>query len=146
MKTSILSVCALALVAVGCATAPPLQTRSGRPEVTIHNRSVAKVRAAVTNHFVDTGWAPARSEGMQLIFERKGSAGQDFLMGLMTNNPQSINRITITLIENGSDVRVVGNISAIGANAFGAAQVVELTGKGYSQLQAELQAIKTAAE
>jgi hypothetical protein len=83
---------------------------------------------------------------MQLVFERKGTTGQDFLMGLMTDNPQSTNRITITLIENGSDVRVIGSIAVVGSSNFGRTQAVELTAKGYPQLQAELEAIKSATE
>ena len=146
MKLHTLLLLALALTLVGCASEPPLQTRSGRPEVTIHNRSLAQVRAAATNHFVDKGWGAVKTEGTQLVFERQGGATESFLMGLMTDNPQSTNRITVTLIENGSDVRVVAGIAAIGANTFGRAQVVELSGKGYQQVQAELQAIKSRVE
>ncbi len=140
------SALALLFALSGCATAPPLQTASGRPEVTVHGKTASQVRNAALNHFVDRGWAPVRSEGSQLVFEKEGSTGQALVMGLMTDNPQSTNRITITLVENGSDVRVVGAIAAVGANNFGRAQVVELQGKGYQQLQAELQGVKARAE
>jgi hypothetical protein len=140
------AICAFVVVLTGCATAPALQTRSGRPEVTVHDRTVQQVRTAVMNHFVDRGWSPVQTEGTQLVFEHEGSAGQSFLMGLMTDNPQSKNRLAITLIENGPDVRLLGGIAVVGANNFGRAQVVELSGKGYQQLQGELQRIKAQVE
>ncbi len=130
----------------GCATAPPLQTKSGRPEVTIHNRTAVRVKSVVVNYFVDQGWSVAREEGTQLIFEHQGTAGESLLMGMLTDNPQSTNRITITLIENGSDVRVVGGIAAVGSNNFNRQQAVELTGKGYPSLQSSLEQIKSKAE
>src|SRR5437667_1523087 len=105
------------LLLVSCATAP-LKTTSGRPEVVIRGRTIAKVRAAAVNFFVDSGWAPVQTEGSQLVFEREGSTTQSFLMGMMTNNPQSKNRITLTLVENGENVRVVAGATVIGQNAF----------------------------
>lgn len=146
MKMRSLVILTVAFAVSGCATAPPLHTASGRPEVTLHGRTISQARTAVLNHFVNQGWAPVRTDGSQLIFEQQGSTGQNFLMGLMTDNPQSVNRITITLIDNGSDVRVVGAVAAVGANNFGRAQVVELTAKGYPQLQAELESIKVQAK
>jgi hypothetical protein len=134
------------LLLAGCATAPALHTASGRPEVTLHGRTIQQVRTTVINHFVNQGWAPVQTEGNQLVFEREGSHGQKLVMGLMTNNPQATNRITITLIDDGSDVRVVGAVAAVGANNFGGAKVVELTGKGYSELQGELESIKAQTE
>lgn len=67
-------------------------------------------------------------------------------MGLMTNEPNSRNQITLTLVENGQDVRVIGGVAAIGANTFGRQTVVELQGKGYQQLQQALETIKGEAE
>jgi hypothetical protein len=130
---------------LGCA-ATPLKTASGRPEVTIRARTIAQVRATAVNFFVDNGWAPVQTAGSQLVFEREGSAGQSFLMGMMTNNPQSKNRITLTLVENGENVRVVAGVAVIGQNTFGAQQTVELHGKGYQQLQAALETLKMKAE
>ena len=129
-----------------CATTAPLKTASGRPEVTIHNRSLAQVRAAAINFFVDDGWAPTRAEGVQLVFQKQGSTTQAVLMGLMTNNPQATNQVVLTLIENGRHVRVVAGLSVIGQNTFGAQQSVELQGKGYQQLQAALEMLKNRAE
>jgi hypothetical protein len=130
---------------IGCAT-EPMHTTSGRPEVTIHDASLAQVRNATVNHFVDLGWAPVNAEGNQLIFEHEGSFGESFAMGLLTDNPQSKNRVIITLVPNGSDVRVVGGVAALGQTNFGRQEAVELRGKGYQQLQAQLEAIKTRAE
>lgn len=90
------------------ASTAPLNTVSGRPEVTIRGRTVAQIRSAAINHFADIGWAPVRTEGSQLVFEHEGSTGESFMMGLLTNNPQSTNRITLTLVENGQAVRVLG--------------------------------------
>lgn len=139
----ILAVC---LALSGCATAPPLNTASGRPEVTVHGRTAAQVRSAATNHFVDYGWTPVKTDGNQLVFEHEGSAGQALLMGLMTDNPQATNRVTLTLIENGSDIRLVGGVAVVGASNFGRSQVVELKGKSLRQMQGALESIKTRAE
>ena len=76
------------LMTAGCAT-PTLKTASGRPEVTVRGRTAAQVRTTVVNYFVDGGWAPVKSDGSQLIFEKEGSAGQALLMGMLTNEPQA---------------------------------------------------------
>jgi len=131
--------------ATGCAT-QRLNTASGRPEVTVHGTSAGVVRTATVNYFVDRGFAPVKTDENQLVFQQEGSAGQKLLMGLLTNEPQSITRVTITLVENGQDLRVVGGIAAVGQNTFGRQQEVELTGKGYPQLQQALEAIKAKAE
>jgi hypothetical protein len=130
---------------VGCAT-QPLNTTSGRPEVTIHNTSAAKVRSIAVNHFVDLGWEPVNAEGNQLVFEHEGSLGQSFAMGLLTDNPQSKQRITITIIQNGSDLRLIAGVAILGQTNFGRQQVVELRGKGYQQVQSILEHIKQRAE
>ena len=68
-------------------------------------------------------------------------------MGLLTNEPQSKVRGTITLVESGKGtVRIVGGAALIGQNTFGRAQSVELSGKGYQELQNELETIKHRAE
>ena len=67
-------------------------------------------------------------------------------MGLLTNEPQSLTRVTITLVDVGPDVRVVAGIAAVGRNTFGRQQEVELTGKGYSAMQQALERIKASAE
>ncbi len=146
MKLPATVVAVLMLLLAGCASTPPLQTASGRPEVTVRSRTAAQVRSVAINHFVDQGFAPVKSDGNQLVFEKEGSVGQAFLMGLTTNNPQASNRLTITLVENGPDVRVVGGVAVTGNNNFGAQQVTELTGKGYQQLQMSLEGIKARAE
>jgi hypothetical protein len=128
-----------------CAT-QPLNTTSGRPEVTIQAVTAAKARNVIVSHFVDHGWAPVDTNGNQLVFEREGSFGQSFAMGLLTNNPQSKIRLIVTLIEGGNNLRVVGGVAVLGQNTFGKQEVVELNGKGYQQLQAELQVIKNKVE
>ncbi len=80
------------------------------------------------------------------MFQKEDSAGDALLMGLITNNPQSSTRIVITLVDNTPNVRVVGGVAAIGQTNFGRHHVIELSGKGYRQLQAELGEIKTRAE
>jgi hypothetical protein len=90
----------------GCAT-QRLNTVSGRPEVIIHAASAGVVRTATVNYFVDRGFAPVKTDGNQLVFQQEGSAGQKFLMGLLTNEPQSITRVTITFVANGQDFRVI---------------------------------------
>jgi hypothetical protein len=145
MRLNIIPLLVSVFMAVGCA-APPLKTTSGRPEITVNDRSIASVRTAVVNYFVDQGFAPVKTDGTQLVFEREGSTGQALLMGMLTDNPESKNRITITLVENGGDVRVVGAVAAMGQSNFGRQQAVELRGKGYQQLQSALEAIKARAE
>jgi hypothetical protein len=135
----------MAMLATGCAS-QRLNTASGRPEVTVHNQSLARVRTVAINYFVNGGRAPVNTEGSQLTFAKEGSATESVLMGLMTNEPNSRNQITLTLVENGQDVRVIGGGAAIGANTFGRQTVVELQGKGYQQLQQALETIKAEAE
>lgn len=144
MKLHVFLLAAAALT-TGCAT-QSLNTASGRPEVTVHDRSIASVRTAAVNYFVDQGFAPVKTDGSQLMFEKEGSTGQALLMGMLTDNPESKNRITVTLVENGGDVRVVGAVAAMGQSNFGRQQAVELRGKGYQQLQSALEAIKAGAE
>jgi len=143
MKPILLSIAVFTVT--GCAT-QTLNTASGRPEVTVHGASAAAVRTATVNYFVDRGFAPVKTEGSQLIFQQEGSAGEKLLMGMLTNEPQSVTRVTVTLVENGQDLRVLGAIAAVGQNTFGRQQEVELTGKGYPQLQQALEAIKAKVE
>ena len=136
----------VAFCLAGCAT-PQVNTASGRPEVMVHGETIAQVRNVVVNHFVDRGFAPVSTEGSQLIFEHEGSFGESFAMGLLTNEPQSKVRITVTLVESESGaVRIVGGAALLGQSTFGRTQSVELSGKGYQQLQKELEAIKNRAE
>ena len=144
-SSSRLALLLLFVLVAGCAT-QPLNTTSGRPEVTIHGASAAHTRSVVVNHFVDRGWAPVTTDGNQLVFEHEGSFGQSFAMGLLTDNPQSKNRITITLVQSGSDVRLVGGAALLGQSNFGRQEAVELRGKGYQQLQSELELIKNQVE
>jgi hypothetical protein len=145
MKTKSLLVWMAFVSVTGCAT-QRLNTASGRPEVTIHGASAARVRTAAVNYFVDHGFAPVSTEGNQLVFQQEGSVTQKLLMGMLTNEPQSVTRITVTLVENGEDVRVVGGVAALGQSTFGRQQAVELQGKGYAQLQQMLEEIKANAE
>ncbi len=134
------------LFTAGCAT-QPLNTVSGRPEVTVHNRTAAQVRSAAINQFMDRGYALAQSGDNQLIFAKEDSVTDQVLMGLLiTGNAGSHTRITLTLVENGRDVRVVGGVTAMGQTDYGRVRSIELTGKGYQQLQGELRAIKVRAE
>jgi hypothetical protein len=97
------------------------------------------------NEFVDHGWTPIKSEGTQLVFQKHGSTTQDFMIGLLTNEPNSTLQLTLTLIENGSQVRVVGGATILGQNTFGRQTAVEWTGS-YAAFQKALEDIKRKAE
>jgi hypothetical protein len=135
----------LLLALAGCATPAKLNTASGRPEVTVDNRSIAHVRTTVVNSLVNQSWTPVKTEGSQLLFQKPGSAMQSFLMGLLTNEPNSTVQLSLTLVENAQNVRVIGGLSVIGQNTFGRQTAVEATG-AYQQLQQLLENIKRKAE
>lgn len=97
----------------GCATLPPPQTPSGRPEITLSNVNAACVRSKTANALVDGGFAIKTMNDYSLIAERKVTSGMAaFLYSTqMSGNPDE--RVTITFIPNGSAVRMVWNAAYV---------------------------------
>jgi hypothetical protein len=106
MRVPIAALLGLLVILAGCQT-PKMQTRSGRPEVTVPGAGAAAVRNYLANYYADKGYAPRPAGGPELmVFEKEGSLAASIFFGSRFN-PTARYRIKLTIIENPDGVRVL---------------------------------------
>lgn len=95
------------LVLAGCATAPPPQTPSGKPEVMLSNVDAGCVRSSMANALADQGYSIKTMSDYSIVAEKKVTSGAAaFLYSTqMSGNPDA--RVTVTMIPSGTSVRMM---------------------------------------
>lgn len=102
----------LALVvglAAGCASAPPIETASGKPDVVMRNVNVACVREQILNHALTTGWNIKSTSDIQIVVERRAPPSLASTMLSTGFSGAPYQRVTFNLIPSGGDLRLVAD-------------------------------------
>ncbi len=98
---------AVASVATACATGTPIQTASGRPDVTMHNVDVACVKAGFLNGLLNDGYTVRESTDTRIVVGRpsRNTMANVLLSTGYSGSPEE--RVIVTMVTNGNDLRVV---------------------------------------
>jgi len=133
---AIVSIVLVVLLATftGCVT--PLNTPSGRPEVTVTGATTNSVKGALINEMLNDGYVVKRSDENIVVCEK---AMDNFAAQMLYGsnfNRQPNARITYNLIELGSSIRIVAQIEIITNPDSGLEQVTPLNnGKDANDVQ-----------
>lgn len=132
MKNILMTVAVVVLFCAGCATIPPLPTKTGKPDVTIQASKEA-IFNSVTNELITMGYM------LREVNENKDIIAYVIqhpeMMIVWTDMPVD-EKVTINLVQTTEGVRMLGSISYIGYPGTDNQRVVK--GPGFSE--AELRA------
>lgn len=102
-------VVAAAIGATGCST-PKMQTPSGRPEVTIQNTSVEKLKPRVINKMLDDKFTVVSSDPVNMQFDKSATWLSNMLLG-SPYDARTWTRVVVRLVDQGNgSVRVVEEV------------------------------------
>lgn len=101
-----------ALILAGCASGEPINTASGRPDVTAHNVDVECLRTGIMGGIMNNGWTIRRSDGLQIVAEKAMEATVINMLGVaaLTRGPGGSmpnRQVTLTIMPVNNDVRMV---------------------------------------
>lgn len=100
-----LALCVLAVLSA-CQTAPPLATRSGKPEILIESCTPKAASDAIVAYMSEKGFRMQQANDYLLVFSKADERlGAQLLMGSEWN-PTPDARVTYTLAPEGDGVRV----------------------------------------
>jgi len=104
---------AIAFIISGCATVPPLQTSTGKPEVIINDVPKKDVSDALVNFMLSNDFQILNKDEYRLVFGKiDTSIGASLLLGSRyDSNPQW--RYTFNLVDYSNGIRVITNIEAV---------------------------------
>ena len=102
----------LALSVAGCASGEPINTASGRPDVTAHNVDVECIRTTLIGGMMNNGWTVRRADGLQIVAEKamESTAGNMLAVATLTRGSGGSmpnRQITLTIMPVNNDVRMV---------------------------------------
>ena|SRR5437763_1264761 len=125
------------LFIVGCHTAPPLNTPSGRPEVLIQGKTAQQILNASQDFFIRRGYLPKASDnGYKLVFDRRTEKPG------ATPSKRHCWRVRLTLVDlGGGFYRLIGLPSKVDG-CGGELESESLMPQSFSQIQAIIEQIK----
>ncbi len=144
--TALLGAAALA----GCVPPATFTTPSGNPETLIEGATKHAVMNAIVGSTASAGWSLQTSSEYQVVVTQPMTGIVGALMGSEAN-PVAVWRETLTLVEQGDGVRVIGAVAMVTNPGTGYEEVTDVThGKAGQQLQEYLddlgRALRPAAE
>jgi hypothetical protein len=132
---------------VGCASAPPLNTPSHRPEVTISGVSRKAVVDLIVNQALSNGNTLKKADEYSVVITR---VDDSFLGAVLFGSRYDIHpegRVTYTLVETSGSIRVFATIAIVRNPNSAFEAVTDITeGNAAPQAQAFLERLKTKAE
>ncbi|MFH2125551.1 MAG: hypothetical protein ABIK12_03490 [Pseudomonadota bacterium] len=136
----IISLCLL----VSCAYRPPLQTTSGRPEVTIPGASPSEVSNWIANNVVNHGWNILRQADNMLIIGRNET--NPFVAAVYGSryNPTPMKKVTFNIFTVSGGVRVMATSQMVTNPGSGFESSTDTTSGDAHGLQTELEQFKVA--
>jgi hypothetical protein len=133
---------------VGCAA--PLQTPSGRPEVTFARATREQIRDAMINKFVANGCTISQDTPSTLVFSKPWNNAGGVMYQVLEGNSYSYTpqaELAITMANTQEGIRVFANCSVEMRNAFGGSDRQDMTqGQTAQQLQSFLEQVKLSLE
>lgn len=116
-----------AMVLSGCASLPPPQTPSGKPELMLSGVDAACVRSRMANALVNQGYGIKTMNDYSIIAERKVTSGAAaFLYSTpMSGSPNE--RLTITMIPQGNSMRMVMDMAYVSNAGTGFEKLTPIT-------------------
>jgi len=114
MRLRVLAALVLCTIATSCATVPPIETPSGRPECTVAGTSAADVQAYCLERFVGNGWMLKSQTSNQLVFWKENESElQNVLLG-SAYDPTTTNEVRLVFTSAGGGTRVLGQVALVG--------------------------------
>lgn len=128
-----------------CATVPPMQTASGRPEVTITGVDKKQIINTIANDFVNAGCQIRSMNDFSIVVGRESqNLAANLLLG-SKYDPTVEERTSFQLLDTQGGVRVLGNISFITNPGSAFEKPVDLsTGKGGTEVQGYLERLRAS--
>lgn len=135
------------LVVSGCATVPPLQTPSQRPEVTISGSTKKEIFDILVNEMLASGAQIKQMNDYSVVFaKRDTSLGGSILYGSRYDSTPEM-RITYNLVEINGATRVFCNAAMVTNPGSGFERVNDVTGgKLAYEIQAMLERLKAMTQ
>ena len=132
----------------GCATYQPLQTPSGRPEVTIHGATKKDILDTIITQMLNDGWQKRKLSEHGVVVGRPTDKWETILAYGSPSNNIPENQISFTLVDAGNNGVQVFCSGAVITNAgSGFENVAEIVGgKFYTEAQAALEKLKLKME
>jgi hypothetical protein len=140
----------VAALFTGCATLPPINTASKRPEVTIATANRELVKARLIDACSTSGYTLVQESPSLIAFSKPMTGSDGFMYQLAMGNayssqPQQIVRFTVTSL--GGKTQVYGSINTSMQNAFGRSDGMDLsTARPGHEVQLVLEIIKAEIE
>lgn len=128
------------LFASCAATAPPIETPSGRPECTIEGAELAKVQNYILENFMADGWMLREQTDSQLVMWKENTnTMQNALLGSRYDSTTTVEARFI-FPDSGGPVRVFGQVGLLTNEGSAYEQRNDMTGgqAGYDLWQALL--------
>jgi hypothetical protein len=144
--TRLIWLTALLLVG-GCATAPPLQTPSQRPEVTISGATKKEILDVLVAEMLANGAQIKQMNDYSVVFgKRDSSLSGALLFGSKYDSTPEM-RITYNMVETGKAIRVFCNAAMVTNPGSGFERVNDVTGgKLAHEIQAMLERLKAKTQ
>jgi hypothetical protein len=129
------NICCLLIVSlIGCASGQPLNTPSGKPEVTIRDASRKDIRDTIVSLMANDGWQVRRVKDNVVVVGRATGNWNTILTYASASNKIPENQITFTLDETGSDdVRVICRGTVVTDAGSGFENVAEVEGGSFNK-------------
>jgi len=121
--------CALPLALASCASVPPIETPSGRPECSISGATNDQVQDHLLSCFMAEGWMLRQQTPSQLVLWKENSSVlQNALLG-SRYDPTTTHEVRLVFAGNpGSAVRVFGQVALVTNEGSAFEQRNDLTG------------------
>jgi PDZ domain len=141
-------VVAYLLVLTGCATPMPLATPTGKPEVTIQGAKIEDVKNILTSVAMDWGYTVKNVTDYVAVYEKPNTNALSNALMASQYDPNTMWRLTYSLANLGSAVRVVTNIALVTnpGSAFERLTDFSSGGEGSQQFQTMLLEVKRRME
>jgi len=137
----------VSFILAGCATVPPLNTPSQRPEVTITGASKKEILDTLVAEMLSRGAQVKRIDEYSAVFGiRDDSFTGALLFGSRYDSTPEA-RVTFNLVETGNGIRVFGNSAMVTNPGSAFERVTDMTGgKLAHDMQAALERLKARVQ
>ena len=135
------------LLVGGCATAPPLQTPSQRPEVTISGTTKKEILDVVVDNMLADGFQIKQMNDYSAVFGKLDRSLSGALLSGSKYDSTPEMRVTYNMVETGNAIRVFCSVAMVTNPGSGFERVTDVTGgKLAHKIQAMLERLKARTQ